>query len=691
MNSPRGKVVADAAAGGDAPASRVTAGLERWATLIKGEDAAARAAFAPVLAEEILRLPGDPRSRDRAAIVEPILRKGIEDARSLVDPVAILSGTCLLLEFFEVPLKEGEGLIDESLEGLGGASVGHARTILVVGAEFLHRASFSLPSEERAPLLRRALALLQPLLEGRFDPDIESQHLLLAALVHNEVGEAREAVPLLARAMTLAPQGSATWAKATIELGLSLNDLEQHLQAAEALSSVLPLVQGSALDQPDALPGVHRGFQLSEVASALAESFAQLQLADDAFEVLGLAFVDDDGSATRCDLQAMCAQLADDELGLLFCVNNSTTMFLFDREQALRVRVIPGASVQVWLQTLEASGWLSAAFRPGNVDKIPAAVAQLNHALSDSLSGLRGELGDRYRSLAVIPHRSVCLLPFWLMDACAGVAVRSVPSPSLLMRGAGTLKGPTLLTIADPVGDLPSALLESDAVTQRVGRMFEVEQLSGEECTLPQVLARVPRAGLWHFAGHARSDLVEPERSFLQLHARPSGEPGYLDAPTLGRLDLRGLGLIVLSACSSGVPEMRIDSVTRLAGLATLLLRQGAGAVVSTLWEVGDDASALLVDRLFAELLVDGGPADVPAALRRATEHVRAMSREAVVARFEQIAGATANAVVAAAAARSARRHRASRDRAPFAAVSGWGAFFASGARFLPIAAQPGE
>jgi hypothetical protein len=671
---------------GDDAATRVQVGLERWAALSEGDDAAARADFAPVLAEEILRVPGDPKSSERAGLVEPILRQGINDARSLGDPVAILSGTYLLLQFCDVPLDEGEGLIKESLVGVAGASVGHARTFLIVVAEFLFKASYGpLGGLQRDPLLRRALALLQPLLEGSFEPHLEWQHLVLAARLHNELGEAREAVPLLTRATTLVEPGSAEWVRATIELGLTLNDLEQHQDAAMVLDSVLPFAQTSALERPEPGDPVHRGFGLSDVASALAESLSQLQFADAAFEVLGLAFVGDDGNATRCDLQAMCGQLADDELGVLFCVSNSTTMFLFDREEALRVRVIPGASVTVWLQTFEASGWLASVFRPGRMDEILAAVGQLNDALRAVLSGLQGELVGRYRSLAVIPHRSLCLLPFWLMDACTDVAVRTVPSPSMLTNTVNTPSGAMLLSIADPDGDLPSALVESEALSQRMGPVMEVERLTGDECTLPRVLSYLPRAGWWHFAGHALSDLTEPERSFLQFHAGPTGESGSLDAAAILQLDLHDLGLVVLSACGSGVSELRIDSVTRLAGLATLLLKQGAGTVVSTLWEIGDDSSALVVDQLFAELLADTGRADVPAALKRATQHVRTMSPEAAADRFEQIAAGSSDGVVAKAAARSARRHRDSRTRAPFAETDQWGAFFISGARFLPV------
>ena len=664
---------------------RVHAGLERWARLVSSEDAAARAEFAPLLAEAIVRLPGDPRSSDRAALIAPILRQGIADARLLGDPVAILSGTWLLLQFCEVPLDEGQALIEESLAGVAAAPIGQARTLLIVATEFLFNAAHHVDSlPEREPLLRRSLALLQPLLEGSFEPHLEWQHLALAARLHGELGEVREAAILLNRAVSLVAPGSVEWVKSMIELGLFLNDLQEHEGAAQVLRAVLPFAQAGT--QPHGDPGVslHRGFDLSDVASALAESLSQLQLADEAFEVLGLAFVDDDGHATPCDLRAICAQLAEDELGVLFCVNGLTTMFLFDREEALRVRVIPNASATVWLQTLEATGWLQSAFRSGRLEEIPAAVDHLNTVLGGALSGLQGELAGRYGSLAVIPHRSLCLLPFWLLDACAEVAVRILPTPSLLSNAVPTRPGSVLLSIVDPDGNLPSAHLESEAVRQRLGRAMEFQRLTGEECTVARVLSQLPEAGWVHFAGHAFSDVTDADSSMLQLHRGPDGGDGSLDAGVIRQLDLGGLSLVILSACGSGVAELRVDMVTRLAGLATLLLSQGAGTVVSTVWEIGDDPAALVVDELFAHLLDQRSGMDVPAALKHAVQRVRTMPSQEVAARFERIAAESPNASMTPAALEAADRYRGMAT-APFASVDHWGAFFTSGARFIHL------
>jgi CHAT domain-containing protein len=174
----------------------------------------------------------------------------------------------------------------------------------------------------------------------------------------------------------------------------------------------------------------------------------------------------------------------------------------------------------------------------------------------------------------------------------------------------------------------------------------------------------------------------------LQLHVGPGVGNGFVDSAALRQLDLHGYGLVVLSACSSGVPELRIDSVTRLAGLATLLLTRGASTVVATLWEIGDDSAALVVDQLFAELLQGDGPKDVPKSLKRAVQHVQTMPPTAVAARFQDIAAAAADASVAAIARHAARRHAAPRVRAPFGTTDQWGAFFTVGARFIEFGSR---
>ena len=57
----------------------------------------------------------------------------------------------------------------------------------------------------------------------------------------------------------------------------------------------------------------------------------------------------------------------------------------------------------------------------------------------------------------------------------------------------------------------------------------------------------------------------------------------------------RGPELVVLSACESGLPDVERDD--ELVGLPTAAIEAGARGVVSSLWPVREDATALLMAR----------------------------------------------------------------------------------------------
>ncbi len=99
----------------------------------------------------------------------------------------------------------------------------------------------------------------------------------------------------------------------------------------------------------------------------------------------------------------------------------------------------------------------------------------------------------------------------------------------------------------------------------------------------------------------------------------PRGDDnGYLTAAEWATLDLGQTQLVILSACETGVGEVR--SGEGVLGLRRGLVLAGARTQVLSLWKVDDQATAVLMER-FHERLRDGEPRGE--ALRRAKDELR--------------------------------------------------------------------
>ncbi len=129
-----------------------------------------------------------------------------------------------------------------------------------------------------------------------------------------------------------------------------------------------------------------------------------------------------------------------------------------------------------------------------------------------------------------------------------------------------------------------------------------------------------------HFATHGVIDTRHPELSRLVLslfgrdgRRRPQG---LLHALEIYDLELPA-ELVVLSGCQTALGrEIRGEG---LVGLARGFLYAGAARVLVSLWQVDDQATAELIERLYRNLLVRRLPA--PAALRQAQLEIRRQKR----------------------------------------------------------------
>ncbi len=143
---------------------------------------------------------------------------------------------------------------------------------------------------------------------------------------------------------------------------------------------------------------------------------------------------------------------------------------------------------------------------------------------------------------------------------------------------------------------------------------------------------RDPNREVRDFGGPGRLSGPPPENPLLRsglalaganawLNERPlppEAEDGLLTAEDVSGLDLLDTELVVLSACETGLGEIRTGE--GVFGLRRAFVLAGAKALVMSLWKVPDDATRLLMKDFYRRLLAGEGKAD---ALRDAQRTLR--------------------------------------------------------------------
>ena len=181
---------------------------------------------------------------------------------------------------------------------------------------------------------------------------------------------------------------------------------------------------------------------------------------------------------------------------------------------------------------------------------------------------------------------------------------------------------------------LPGSDVEVDAVAGLFRKAFagkEATALRGGDTTEARVKAELARRpAVVHFATHgffAPPDVVSLLRSGRApadaapttrvagysplllsglVLSRPAPgaasatEDGYLTAEELSGMNLRGIGLVVLSTCETGLGETAGGEAVR--GLQRAFHSAGARTVVASLWKVDDAATSLLMEEFYSNL-----------------------------------------------------------------------------------------
>lgn len=212
-------------------------------------------------------------------------------------------------------------------------------------------------------------------------------------------------------------------------------------------------------------------------------------------------------------------------------------------------------------------------------------------------------------TLVFIPDAALWHMPFaslrdpksahrLIEDVPIGIA----PSGTVFLRGRNTASPPhreCRTLIVTPSDDhvaglpgLPEARREASAIARLYGEYAVL--LSGPGATAAAVRARLSKASVFHFAGHAQASTADPSLSRLVLSASSGGPEEVLYAKDLTAATLGSLELAVLAGCATAAgPSSRSEGPL---SLARAFLAGGAASVLGTLWDIDDrDAQELLV------------------------------------------------------------------------------------------------
>ena len=94
-------------------------------------------------------------------------------------------------------------------------------------------------------------------------------------------------------------------------------------------------------------------------------------------------------------------------------------------------------------------------------------------------------------------------------------------------------------------------------------------------------------------------------------------EDGILTAEEISQLDFRGMDLVVMSACQTGLGDITGDGVF---GLQRGFKKAGANTLLMSLWKVDDTATHILMDNFYKNLTAGKSKHD---AFIAAQQHLR--------------------------------------------------------------------
>lgn len=255
-----------------------------------------------------------------------------------------------------------------------------------------------------------------------------------------------------------------------------------------------------------------------------------------------------------------------------------------------------------------------------NADGLTADVKKFRSLLQqqhDGAIGISNKLYDRLlrpiesrlgakHSLLIIPHGILHYLPFAALNdgkqyLIEKYALHSLPSASVLkyLRPAQPKSREAMLVfgnpdLGNPKFDLPSAQVEAEKIARQTKLAKLLVRAQATETAFKAAAAQYP---ILHIASHGIFNTKKPLDSALLL-AKDDANDGKLTAGELYSLKLNA-DLVTLSACETGLGQ--INNGDDVVGLTRGFIYAGSSSIVSSLWQVDDDATSELMTTFYAE------------------------------------------------------------------------------------------
>jgi tetratricopeptide (TPR) repeat protein/CHAT domain-containing protein len=246
--------------------------------------------------------------------------------------------------------------------------------------------------------------------------------------------------------------------------------------------------------------------------------------------------------------------------------------------------------------------------------------------LKQLYSWLITPLKDRLKTplVGIIPHGVLHYLPFAALTDGASYlsddySLFTLPSASVLrfIQEKRKPESNTVLALGNPTTDLPS-LHFAEQEAESIAKLYRTQALLGTTATESSVWDNARKVAILHLAAHGEYNSNNPLFSAIHL-AGDTQNDGRLEVHEVYSLDLTAAtNLVVLSACETNIGA--VSAGDEVVGLNRAFLYAGTPTVISSLWNVDDAATALLMERFYTHLRAGMSKGE---ALRQAQMDVR--------------------------------------------------------------------